>query len=149
MVEIRPAIAADSRAWLRMRCALWPDGSDAEHAKDIESYFAGKAREPLAVLIAVDPGGRAVGFAELSIRAQAEGCESERIGYLEGWYVAPEARRRGVARALVLAAESWGRERDCAEFASDTESGNAASVAAHLALGFEDAGVVRCFRKVL
>ena len=50
---------------------------------------------------------------------------------------------------LAKAAENWDRSRGCREFASDADPDNEASVAAHRALGFEDAGLVRCFRKDL
>ena len=49
----------------------------------------------------------------------------------------------------MLAAEDWGRERGCTEFASDTDTGNDVSSAAHHALGFTDVGTVRCFKKDL
>jgi len=92
---------------------------------------------------------KVVGFAELSTRPCAEGCTTNRIGYLEGWYVVPEARGRGVGRALVEAAQDWAREQGCSEFASDTEAGNEISGAAHRANGFEEVGLIRCFRKDL
>ena len=43
----------------------------------------------------------------------------------------------------------WSRAQGCTEFASDTESDNTPSRLAHRALGFEEVGVVRCFRKGL
>jgi aminoglycoside 6'-N-acetyltransferase I len=49
----------------------------------------------------------------------------------------------------VSAAEQWARDRGCHEFASDTELDNSMSAAAHRALGFENAGAIRCFRKAL
>jgi aminoglycoside 6'-N-acetyltransferase I len=64
-----------------------------------------------AVLLALDEGGRAVGFVELSIRNYAEDCETDRVAYLEGWYVIPEARRTGVGRALIAASEEWAERR--------------------------------------
>ena len=101
------------------------------------------------MLIARDGTGRAVGFAELSIRPYAEGCDTDRVAYLEGLFVVPDARGTGVGRALVDATEAWGRAQGCTELASDTEHDNTASTAAHLALGFADVGLVRCFRKAL
>ena len=74
---------------------------------------------------------------------------TDRVGYLEGWFVAPDARRRGTGRALVRAAEQWARLQGCAEFASDAEADNEESALAHRALGFDDVGLVRCFRKDL
>ena len=59
----------------------------------------------------------------------------------------PEARRGGVGRALIQAAEEWGRSIGCTEFASDADLTNNVSAAAHKALGFVEVGQVRCFRK--
>ena len=149
MIDVRPAESGDASAWFRMRRALWPDASEAEHTDEIQRYFAGEALEPLAVMIATAGSGRQVGFAELSIRPYADGCRTQRVGYLEGWFVLPDARRRGVGRALVSASEQWARSQGCVEFASDAEPENEASAAAHLAVGFVDAGLVRCFHKGL
>jgi len=149
MLAIRPARPNDAEVWSRLRHDLWPEGSLDEHAQEIEDFLAGQASEPLAVLMAEGPQHEIVGFAELSIRPCAEGCTTNRIGYLEGWYVLPEARGRGVGRALVEAALDWAREQGCSEFASDTEAGNEISTAAHRAVGFEEVGMIRCFRKAL
>ena len=147
-ISIRPATPRDAVTWARLRHALWPEGSLDEHSAEIDQFFAGRAQEPLAVLLAED-AGTVIGLAELSIRATAEGCSRDRVAFLEGWYVVPEARRRGVGRALVAAAEQWGRDQGCTEFASDTQPDNLVSATAHLALGFTDAGSLRCFRKDL
>ena len=148
MITVRPVTPGDAAAWLRLRRPLWPEVPEAEHREDIERFFAGGAREPAAVLLALE-GGRAVGLAELSIRAYAEGCRTDRIAYLEGWFVAADARGRGVGRVLVEAAEEWGRRQGCRELASDAEAANDVSAAAHRALGFTEVGLVRCFRKDL
>lgn len=149
MTTVRPANRSDAAAWLQLRHALWPDGSEAEHREEIDRFLFGHAREPLAVLLAEDVTGRAVGFVELSIRAYAEGCRSDRVAYLEGWFVTPEARGLGVGRALIVAAEKWGRSQGCKELASDAHPDNERSAAAHRALGFTDVGLLRCFRKDL
>jgi aminoglycoside 6'-N-acetyltransferase I len=131
-----------------MRDALWPS-EPGEHAREIERYFAGESHEPLEVLIAFDEQGSALGFIELSIRAYAEGCDTDRVAFIEGWYVEPHARRTGVGAALVAAAEDWGRAQGCAELGSDAEVENLTSAAAHLALGFTETGIIRCFKKSL
>ena len=149
LMMVRPITINDTPTWLRLRRALWPDGSESEHASDIRAFFEGRAREPLAVLVAEDAADGPLGFVELSVRAKAEGCHSDQVAYLEGWYVVPEARNRGVGRALIAAAEEWARSLGCTECASDAEITNEVSAAAHKALGFAEVGQVRCFRKDL
>lgn len=149
IARIRPARPRDTAALVRMRRALWPEGSAKEHRSELVRFFRGRSREPLGVLIAESDRGRPVGFAEVSIRAYAEGCRTDRVGFLEGWWVSPGERRKGVGRRLVEAAEGWARKRRCLEFASDALPDNRVSIAAHRALGFADAGTVVCFRKDL
>ena len=146
-VRVRPVTPSDAARWLELRRALWDEGTESEHASDIAAFFTGRSSEPLVVLVAEDGQGSALGFIELSIRAYAEGCASDRVAYVEGWYVIPEARRGGVGRALIQAAEEWGRSIGCTEFASDADLTNNVSAAAHKALGFIEVGQVRCFRK--
>ena len=143
-VIVRAARPADADAWLTMRTALWPD-ENGSHRSEIDRYFAERSE---TVLVA-ERDGALVGFVELSLRAYAEGCESSPVAYLEGWYVAPNARGSGVGRALLRAAEEWGRSRGCSEFASDAEAENTASAEAHRASGFEEVSLIRCFRKSL
>ena len=143
-MNVRPVAPADAAQWRRMRLALWPDSVPDE----IDQFFAGLLHEPLAVLVA-DDGGALVGFVELSIRNIAEGCSTDRIAYLEGWWVDVGKRRHGIGRALIAAAEEWGRAQGCTEFGSDTQIDNEASANAHAALGFEEVERVRCYLKPL
>ena len=153
-IHIRHIETRDAGAWQTLRALLWPEeGADAL-APDVARFLAMPAPRPIggldAVLVAVDRSTHpetVVGFAELSRRPYAEGCESSPVAFLEGWYVLPDYRRRGVGRALVRAAESWGRAQGCREFGSDALADNTVSAAAHRALGFEDVEVTRAFRK--
>jgi aminoglycoside 6'-N-acetyltransferase I len=147
--HIRAAHPGDADSWARLRQGLWPSDPPGDLAAEVQDFFAGTLAEPSAVLLAESSDGTLVGFAELSLRPYAEDCTTSPVGYLEGWYVVPDVRGRGVGRALVSAAEAWAREQGCSEFASDTRPENTGSIAAHLALGFEDAGALRCFRKTL
>jgi aminoglycoside 6'-N-acetyltransferase I len=155
VLRIRHAAPADADGWLALRTALWPEQDPASHAAEIARFLAapqpGSGSMPEAVLLAAEggPGSALAGFAEVSRRAYAEGCESSPVGFLEGWYVVPEWRRRGIGRALVEAAQSWARALGCTELASDAVAENQVSADAHRALGFEEVGVIRCFRKSL
>ena len=90
-----------------------------------------------------------LGFAELSIRNIVDGCATDHVAYLEGWYVVPESRRKGIGRALIRAAEQWAVRLGCTEFGSDAEIDNEVSHVAHLRSGFQETGRVRTFRKQL
>jgi aminoglycoside 6'-N-acetyltransferase I len=149
MSTVRAVKPGNTSSWLRLRQALWPEGSEAEHRENVNRFFAGTLSSPLAVLLAEDGGGWAVGLPELSIRPYAEGCRNDRVACLEGWFVVPEARGRGVGRALNAAAQEWARSQGCTEFASDSLADNNLGAAAHRAVGFTEVGLVRCFRKDL
>jgi aminoglycoside 6'-N-acetyltransferase I len=149
-VRVRPAQESDARRWAELRHALWPDQTLEELAAEADAFLRGAEPRLQAVLVAEGPAEQTLlGFAELSLRPYAEDCRTSPVAFLEGWYVVPQARARGVGRSLVAAAEEWGRTQGCSEFASDTQYENKASAAAHKALGFEDAGALRCFRKAL
>lgn len=132
-----------------MRHALWPDGSLAQHWQDIDRYFAGDRRVPAEVLLALNADTAPVGFAELSIRNIVDSCSTARVAHLEGWYVDPDSRRKGIGRELIHAAEHWAIGQGCTEFGSDTDIDNDVSHAAHLRAGFHETGRVRTFRKKL
>jgi aminoglycoside 6'-N-acetyltransferase I len=146
MIHVRRPTPADKPAWLRMRRALWPEDGDS-HSTEIDQFFAGTIRMLDEVLLAVTESGEVVGFAELSIRPYAEECATDRVAYLEGWYVEPGSRRQGVGRRLVAAAEQWASDQGCTEFGSDALLDNLTSAAAHRALGFKETVQLRCFRK--
>jgi len=115
---IRPVTREDAATWEALRCAHWPDGA-ADHGPEIASFFAGTLPEPLAVLVAADPSGEIVGFTELSIRTDLPGTENRPTGYVEGLYIRPEFRGRGLARRFLIAARNWARAHGCQAFASD------------------------------
>jgi aminoglycoside 6'-N-acetyltransferase I len=147
-ITIRTVRKEDAAAWEPMRQALWPSAA-GEHAGEIAAYFAGDRRDPAEALMAFDQDGTPLGFAELTLRSHAEGCRSDRIAYLEGWWVEPGARRRGVGAALMRAAEDWGRAQGCTEMASDTNLDNTVSAQVHKTLGFSETDRIICFRKSL
>ena len=149
MVTCRAVKNDDAAAWTQLRQALWPDAVPGEHADAIARYFAGSLPEPIMVLLAEDDHARPIAFIELSLRAYAEGCQSDNVAYVEGWYVVPESRGCGVGRALIEGAEDWARRQGCTELASDAQLDDASSAAAHEAVGLGEVGRFRCFRKVL
>jgi aminoglycoside 6'-N-acetyltransferase I len=123
-----------------MRQALWPDSSAAE----VEGLLNG--RPPDAhVLVAGRDGGGLCGFAELGSRRYAEGCLTSPVAYLEGIWVDPDVRRRGVALSLVRQAQVWAESSGFTELGSDCDVENDASRAFHVAAGFVEVERIVCF----
>ena len=145
---VRAAHNEDKEAWLRMRCALWPECDESTQRREIESWLVHPGRRE--TFVAEDEGERLTGFAEVSIREHiAAGGEPEQICYLEGWYVDADQRRRGVGQRLVEAAEQWARQRGCRKMLSDAALDNLASHQAHLAIGFSETDRAVNFTKPL
>jgi Sortase and related acyltransferases len=149
-LRVEPIRREHAAAWHGMRGRLGPEWLEDAFDDLIAEYFGRGTIQglPHAVFFAWD-GPSPVGFAEVSLRPYAEGCLTSPVGYLKGWFVDDAARGLGVGRALLAACEHWARGRECREFASDAETDNAASIAAHERLGFETVCEIRCFRKDL
>jgi aminoglycoside 6'-N-acetyltransferase I len=142
-MHVVSATAADRGDWAALRRALWPDSDDGDIARML--------KEParFTAFIARDTDG-AIGFAEASLRRDyVNGCDTSPVGFLEGIYVAPLFRRRGVAALLVRAVEQWTLAQGASELASDALIGNGVSHCMHAALGFHETERVVCFRKHL
>ncbi len=147
-MDIRPVQASDTGEWLRMRLALWPDSTAEKEALEIEQFLAGRPLPLLqAAFVCPRAAGGLCGLLEVSIHHRAPGCTTDRIGYLEAWYVDSDVRGQGVGRALVRRAEAWARAEGCREMASDTTPAYPVSPIAHAALGYQE--VERYFRKDL
>lgn len=145
--DIVPADAWQRR-WLDLRQQLWPHCTADEHLAEMEQFVADPGR--FAQFLAVGAPGEAIGLVEVALRHDhVNGTQTSPVAFLEGIYVVPQARRSGVARRLVAAAEQWALDRGCAEFASDARLENIASHAMHAALGFVETERVVYFRKVL
>ena len=92
----------------------------------------------------------AVGFSHCSLRTDyVEGTNGGRVGYLEGIYVNPDYRNKGIARKLIKSCETWAKEKGCKEFASDCLIENTESYKFHMKMGFKEANRIICFTKEL
>nr|WP_085334908.1 aminoglycoside N-acetyltransferase AAC(6')-Id [Klebsiella pneumoniae] len=134
--------------WLQLRFLLWPQDSADEHLAEMAIFVAEPNR--FAQFIAYDEANKPLGFVEAALRSDyVNGTNSSPVAFLEGVYVLPEARRRGIAHALVGAVEIWARNRACTEFASDASTDNPESHRFHQSLGFKETERVVYFRKML
>jgi len=142
--EITRCTGVDPR-WIALRGQLWPHISAAAHGDDVKQMLA--ASNGYAGFLAL-AGDHAAGFAEATIRRDyVNGCDTGPVVFLEGIFVVSEYRRRGVARSVIAAVETWGREMGCTELASDAALDNLESHATHRATGFEETERVVFFRK--
>jgi len=144
---VRPLREADLNEWLRLRKQLWDATSDADHRSEMVEIV--HHPDSQFVLVAEHEAGRLVAFLEVSIRPFVEDCETDHVGYLEGWFVEPDVRGRGIGRELVRIAENWAREKGCEEMASDAEIGNDLSLAVHRGLGYQETSRLVHLRKEL
>ena len=140
-------MASEARGWLELRQALWPEAREI-HLAEMALMAANPQR--FAAFVASAHTGEALGVAEAAIRTDyVNGAQSSPVGFLEGLYVVPHARRHGVARALVAEVAGWATSCGCSELASDAPLANVASHAVHRALGFEETERVVFFRKLV
>lgn len=144
---VRRLTEGDREAWLRLRTRLWPHEEGL--AEGADELLAQLPSGEVAVFVYESPDGSLAGFAEAGLRSYAEGALEAPVAYLEGWYVIPEQRGRGVGRRLLVRVEHWARQRGLRELASDTWLENADSIAAHGALGFAEVERIVCFVKRL
>lgn len=136
-MTVTPLTALPNPAWLALRQALWPDASADEHLEEMAEQLAEPGR--FGPFIATVADGTPLGLAEVALRTDyVNGTESSPVAFLEGLYVVPAARRRGVARALLQAVTAWAQAQGCRELASDTALDNHVGQAVHSGLGFRE-----------
>ena len=135
-MTVRPAEPSDRAELLRLRRALWPDCADEMHVFEMSGYFPTTSKRSVFVVARAE--GRLAGFAEFSQRERVDSSLSNRVAYLEGWFVEADLRVRGFGRRLIEAGEGWARAHGLAELASDAELDNVPAQRAHAALGFRE-----------
>ncbi len=141
---IRNATLNDSHALARQAMQVF-GSDDLEGLK--REFDAFVEEEDVRVFVWEEQDGL-LGFAQCGLRRDyVEGTEPSPVGYLEGIFVEPAHRHRGIARQLLSACENWASGKGCTEFASDCELANDASLAFHLTMGFAEANRIICFAK--
>ena len=140
------ASRGDETLLAELAVKMWPYDSTEDLRKEfLELLESGEAACFIAYI-----DGNAAGFAQCGLRHDyVEGTGSSPVGYLEGIFVEKKYRNRGAAKALLAECEKWAEGKGCTEFASDCELDNEESLKFHLAMGFEEANRVICFRKDL
>jgi aminoglycoside 6'-N-acetyltransferase I len=146
-MNVRRVGPDDDAEWMRMRDILWPGLTTGVHNIDMAEFRSHDERQ--AAFVVDRENGLLGGFLETGTRKYADGCETTRVGYIEGWYVDPDLRRTGWGRALIEAAEDWARSCGYSEIASDCLLENEVSLKAHTSLGYQETERLIHFRKSL
>ena len=143
---IKRAGTDESRELANLAVQMWSD----HDPENLEAGFRELAKSHEAACFIKYVDNKPIAFAQCQLRHDyVEGTESAPVGYLEGIFVSEGFRRKGYAAELLSECEKWAREKGCAEFASDCEIDNIDSLRFHMALGFEEANRIICFRKDL
>lgn len=141
---IKTALKEDAKILAKLAINMWSDATVSELEKGFEELS--DSDKAMCFIKYVD--GKAIGFAQCQLRTDyVEGTDSSPVGYLEGIYVEKEYRKCGYAKELLTECENWAKEKQCTEFASDCELVNEDSFHFHMALGFEEANRIICFKK--
>lgn len=141
---VRRANKADSTVLAELALHMWNDNT----LSGLRGEFEKLTEEDDSVCFIKYIGDKPIGFAQCQLRRDyVEGTETSPIGYLEGIFILEEFRRHGYAKELLQSCEEWSKEKRCSEFASDCELENDDSLKFHLAVGFEEANRIICFKK--
>lgn len=141
---IRKATKDDALTLAKLAIQMW----DENVLEELAEEFAELVRSEDAACFLKYVEDEAVGFAQCQLRHDyVEGTETSPVGYLEGIFVQEEFRHVGFAKELLQECERWAKRKGCTEFASDCELDNTDSFKFHMAMGFEEANRVICFRK--
>lgn len=141
---IKTASVADSKALAELAILMWGGHTIDELTADFAEIIGSDTAVCFIKYIDDTP----IGFAQCGLRFDyVEGTESSPVGYLEGIFIKEEHRNTGYAKELLRACEQWAKSKGCREFASDCELNNINSLKFHLAMGFEEANRIICFKK--
>lgn len=150
-VRIREATPRDLADVVALRLALLREHPEhpvygrlrrdvADRAREL---FASQLRSANEVIFLAEEKGEAVGVLRCVESVGSPLMEPARYAYVSSVYVRPAARRRGVLRALLAAAERWARVRGLRQMRLHNVAGSTNAEAAWSALGF---GVVEQVR---
>jgi len=141
---IKRAEKEDAEILARLAIQMWEDHT----LEELEDEFKEIIEKEDAVCFIKYVDDVPIAFAQSGLRYDyVEGTDSSPVGYLEGIFVAEKYRKNGYAAELLIECEKWAKEKNCTEFASDCELVNEDSLKFHMALGFEEANRIICFRK--
>lgn len=145
-ILIKKATGKEAAMAAGLALQMWEENTIEDLTREFIDYINADNN---IILLAMSED-KPIGFAQCGLRHDyVEGTDSSPVGYLEGIFVVKEYRKKGIAREMLKACETWAREQGCKEFASDCELINDTSLTFHLKMGFKEANRIICFTKNL
>jgi GNAT superfamily N-acetyltransferase len=150
-VRVRGAVNRDLDAVVALRLALLREHPDhpiygrlrTDVNERARGLFATQLRSTMEVILLAELHGEVVGVLRCVESIGSPLLEPARYAYVSSAYVRPDARRRGVLRALLAAADGWSRARGLDQMRLHNVSGSEAAEGAWSALGFSVVEQVR------
>lgn len=146
-MRIRVAGPAEWRTWRELRLRALADSPDAfgetlegATARDEAAWTSSTATDPGRVVLIAEQASGWIGTAVARV------TPDDRCAHLYAMWVAPDARRRGVGRALVDAAMRWSRFAGAGTLALKVTDRAPAAEAMYRTLGFADTGTSEALR---
>src|SRR4029079_14870023 len=141
--RVRPARVRDLDAVVALRLALLREHPDhpiygrlrTEIDRRARDLFAAQLRARTETILLAELGGDVVGILRCVESLGSPLLDPALYAYVSSVYLRPEARRRGVLRALVSEAERWSRARGLEQMRLHNVAGSLAAERAWGALG--------------
>jgi GNAT superfamily N-acetyltransferase len=142
--RVRAATPRDLDAVVALRLALLREHPDhpiygrlrTEVDRRARDLFSAQLRARTETILLAEHAGEVVGILRCVESMGSPLLDPARYAYVSSVYVRPEARRRGVLRALVNEAERWSRARGLEQMRLHNVAGSVAAERAWEALGF-------------
>ena len=142
--RVRPAMPRDLDAVVALRLALLREHPDhpiygrlrTEIDRRARDLFSAQLRARTETILLAELAGEVVGILRCVESIGSPLLDPARYAYVSSVYVRPEARRRGVLRALVREAERWSRARGLEQMRLHNVAGSVEAERAWKALGF-------------
>jgi len=138
-VHIRRARSSDDAALAALDRQCWSVLSDVVPARAPDTAFFGSGQSPADVVVAT-LDGRVVGWTRIAPPSPLP--SNAHVQQLQGLGVHPDLRRRGIARALLLAALDLARSRGASKVCLRVLATNAAAQQLYRSAGFTIEGVL-------
>jgi aminoglycoside 6'-N-acetyltransferase I len=130
--------------FVEMALDLWPEDNE-EILKNVFLKILNADNHKVFLFLIEE---KIAAFVYMSIRTDyVEGSDSSPTGYVEGIYVKPGFRKKGIAKRLLTAGEEWVKQKGCKQIGSDAYNTNTDSYNFHVSSGFKVAAELVAFIK--